>query len=135
MRYIYYFSWLFVGFWHDGLARLIFRKAKLLFWICKTSPSKQEQWKSNFNRATVDFPDGIMDWGAFALTGLVVFNIIFLPLFFYAPDLVSFVAESKSHKLMFVVPFIAFLYYRIYFVHIDWLTEKINKVNDKHRLK
>jgi len=78
------------------------------------------------NKGFLEFPGGINDWFAFGLTAGVFFAIFIV----VAISLGLTDCSKKCYMAIFTVMGI-YLYYRIYFKDIKWLTKKINKISKK----
>ena len=132
MKYVYFYLWVFLATIHIQIARTFFCVNKLIFKIRKTSDADQKAWLSNYNRGFLEFPGGMLEWYASGLTLLLVLAI-WIPALFYF-DVGEYVLKSKTRIYIFVITIAAVVYYRIYFVHISWLTKKICRINKSYYL-
>lgn len=131
MKYIYYLIWRVLIFLHFKFFNFFMFFNRLIVKSGLRSENHLKDWKRNFNKASLEFPGGIIDWWC---NGILV-GILFIPVLIVS---VRFKIDLYSNKLHFfglASIIIVFVYYTIYRKNRSWLKDKIqNRLKNHYKI-
>ena len=123
MKYIYYYAWISLAYFHKYFSMLFLPIVFVLVKLRLMSLKKKQQWLKDYNESFLEFPGGMTDWEAFGvLNGLFLIPLIVFTVK-YKIDIFYFIGIAAVIG--------GFSYYWIYYRSIEWLTNIIQRKSKK----